>query len=247
MNALAAPPTRHAPRLLSIVTPAHDEAANLPELYRRLEAALTSLGGAWEWIVVDDASTDGTSAVLRALASTHPAVRPLRQPRRAGSHAAILAGCRAACGDAAVVLVADLQDPPEMIPSLLAEWRRGADVVWAARAPGERQTNGRSPFGSAYYWLMRYVAGLRDLPPYGADLVAIDGSVLEMLRQRAYPPTSVLALIAAVGRTQTSIPSRRAPRVRGRSGWTTAARVRLALASLGEFTAMRARRAWRSG
>lgn len=235
---------RPLPRLLSVVTPAYDEAENLPELWARLDAVLAELAIAWEWIVVDDASTDATPAVLAELAALHPCVRPLRRTRRGGSHAAILRGCRAAQGDAALVLAADLQDPPEVLPLLLAQWQHGADVVWAARTPESRAT-ARSPrLGALYYWLMRNVAGLRAMPAHGADLVLIDAPVLRALRRRNRRTSSVLALIAALGRGQVSIPSPREPRRRGRSGWTLGGRARLGLGSLAEFATARVLRSF---
>lgn len=227
---------RPLPRLLSIVTPAYDEAENLPELWARLDAVVARLEIAWEWIVVDDASTDATAAVLADLAALHPCVRPVRRTRRRGSHAAILRGCREARGDAALVLAADLQDPPEALPLLLAQWQHGADVVWAARP---RATARQARLGPLYYWLMRNVAGLHDMPAHGADLVLIDGSVLRALRRPRRRTTSVLALIAALGRSQVSIPSAREPRRRGRSGWTSAGRARLGITSLAEFATAR--------
>jgi len=230
---------RPLPRLLSVVTPAYDEAENLPELWERLDAVVARLEIAWEWIVVDDASTDATAAVLADLAALHPCVRPLRRTRRRGSHAAILRGCREARGDAALVLAADLQDPPEALPLLLAQWQYGADVVWAARPPASRAAARHARLGPLYYWLMRNVAGLRGMPAHGADLVLIDAHVLRALRRPRRRTTSVLALIAALGRSQVSIPSAREPRRRGRSGWTSAGRVRLGITSLAEFAAAR--------
>ena len=103
---------------LSIITPAFNEAANLPALHRRLDAALA--GVAWEWIAVDDHSDDATFAVLADLAQKDARVRGVRLARNSGSHAAIACGLALAQGGAAVVLAADLQDPPETIPALVA-------------------------------------------------------------------------------------------------------------------------------
>lgn len=234
-----APERRALPRLLSIVTPAFNEAENLPHLWTRLDAVLAQLDLAWEWIIVDDASDDATPAAIAELAHLHPCVHGVRQPRRAGSHAAILRGCRQTQGEVAVVLTADLQDPPEIIPTLLAAWRSAADVVWAARPPAARRRKRGAWTGALYYWLMRHVAGLRGLPAHGADLVLIDDTVLHALRRWRGEPSSVFALIAALGRRQTAVPCARGPRIRGRSGWTLVGRTRLAIASLAEFSAAR--------
>jgi dolichol-phosphate mannosyltransferase len=231
---------RPLPRLLSIVTPAFNEADNLPRLRARLDVTLARLDVAWEWIVVDDASDDGTRDVLADLCRLHPCVHAIGRPRRRGSHAAILRGCRAAHGEAVVVLAADLQDPPEVIPALLAQWRHGADVVWGARVP-PNDGEPRPRLGPLYYWLMRHVAGLRALPAHGADLVLMDATVAVGLRRRRRS-SSVFAEIAALGRHQVSVPAERAPRRHGRSGWTLARRLRLGVGSLVAFSAARARR-----
>lgn len=230
---------RPLPRLLSVVTPAFDEAESLPLLWTRLDATLARLDLAWEWVIVDDGSRDATPTVIAELGHLHPCVRSIRLGKRGGSHAAILRGCRAARGDAAVVLAADLQDSPEVIPALLTQWRRGADVVWAARPPAAPGHTRQARLGAIYYWLMRHVAGLRSLPAHGADLVLIDAPVLRALRRVHGRPSSVLALVASLGRCQVSVPSLRAPRVHGRSGWTRAGRAHLAVASLVEFSAAR--------
>src|SRR5665213_1921324 len=120
--------------LLSIVTPSYNEAENLPRLYRRLcELNWAALGLEWEWVVVDDHSRDATQQVLGALVAGDPRVRWLRFSRNFGSHAGCTAGLEHSRGDAAIVMAADLQDPPETIPALVEKWRGGADVVWAVR------------------------------------------------------------------------------------------------------------------
>jgi len=137
--------------LLSIVTPAYNEVRNLPVLYERLGQALAGLNVAWEWIVVDDHSGDDTFAVVASIAQCDSRVRAIRLARNLGSHTAIACGLHHAAGDCAVILAADLQDPPETLPALLDRWRAGAQGVWAvgARREGEgRQHRGLCPPGS---------------------------------------------------------------------------------------------------
>ena len=99
--------------LLSVVTPAYNEARNLPLLYERLGQVLAGLSVAWEWIVVDDHSADGTFAVVASIAQRDSRVRAIRLVRNSGSHTAITCGLHQASGDCAVILAADLQDQPE--------------------------------------------------------------------------------------------------------------------------------------
>ena len=101
----------HTP-LISVITPAWNEAQNLPVLYERLQAVLSAGDLSWEWIIVDDHSADATFDVVRALSARDGRVRGVRLARNAGSHVAIVCGLDEVQGDAAVVLAADLQDPP---------------------------------------------------------------------------------------------------------------------------------------
>src|SRR5436190_12231672 len=98
--------------MLSIVTPAFNEASNLEALYARLVRFFERVGGDWEWIVVDDHSPDDTFSVIERLAHGDSRVRGLRLARHSGSHVAITCGLHQAHGDAAVMMAADLQDPP---------------------------------------------------------------------------------------------------------------------------------------
>lgn len=229
-----APPQSPRP-LLSLVTPAFNEAENLPALYRRIGAALSGTAIDWEWIVVDDHSSDETFAALTRLADSDPRVRGLRFARNTGSHAAIACGLASARGAAAAVVAADGQDPPEILPALLAQWRAGAQVVWAARDGARSET----PFTSRlYYRIMRRVAGLGHLAPAGADCVLLDRAVIDAVREFREHHVSLLALITWMGFRQVSVPCPREPRLSGRSGWTRARRLKLFVDSIIGFTSV---------
>jgi len=168
--------------MLSIITPAFNEAANLEAMRTRLAAAVAStVGDDWEWLVVDDHSADATFDVLARLAQADPRVRGLRLSRNSGSHAAITCGLHHVNGDAAVMLAGDLQDPPELLQALVERWRAGAQVVWASRRtqPGETSHAG---FASVYYWVMRHVVGMKEMPANGADFFLADRAVIDAFR-----------------------------------------------------------------
>ena len=118
---------------LSLVVPAYDEAANLPELVREIRAALGSVAGGWELLVVDDGSTDGTLEVLRGLRREDGRIRLFHHERNAGQSAALATGFRKARGRILVTLDADLQNDPADIPRLLAKLDEGWDVVSGVR------------------------------------------------------------------------------------------------------------------
>jgi dolichol-phosphate mannosyltransferase len=221
--------------MLSIVTPAFNEAANLPEFHRRLSVALA--GVEWEWIVVDDHSTDETFAVLTQLAQSDTRVRGVRLLRNFGSHAAIACGLAQARGDAAVVLAADLQDPPELVGDMLARWREGAQIVWAVRAGSAPD---RGPVDRTMSWLynfgMRHVAGLQELPPAGTDGFLIDRAILTALEQCRENHTNVMLLVAWIGGQQAEVVYEKEARRSGQSGWTLKKKIELLVDSVTAFS-----------
>lgn len=221
--------------MLSIITPAFNEAETLPSLYARLAGTMSSLGLEWEWLVIDDHSRDRTFSVLQQLSAADPRVRGMRFARNAGSHVAIACGLRHARGAAAVMLAADLQDPPETLAAMIARWRDGAQVVWAVRGerPGDRA---HSMFAAIYYWMMRHVVGLRDMPSKGADFFLADRAVVDAFCRFPERTTSVFALLTSMGFRQEFIEYDKQPRAAGRSGWTLKKKIRLVVDSVLGFS-----------
>jgi dolichol-phosphate mannosyltransferase len=227
------------------VTPAFDEESNLPILYDRLCAVLddSSLTRSdpcrdnWEWVVVDDHSRDGTFAVVKEIAVRDARVYGLRLARNSGSHAAVVCGLHHVRGDCAVVLAADLQNPPELITRLLEEKKRsGAHVVWAVREKRRGASTSTLVFSRLYYWFMRRVVGLREMPPTGADSFLLDRRVIDALKQFTESQVSILALILWMGFRQASIGYEKQARVHGRSGWNLGKKVKLLLDSVTSFS-----------
>jgi polyisoprenyl-phosphate glycosyltransferase len=223
--------------MLSIVTPAFNEAANLPELYDRLARTMGSADEDWEWIVVDDHSRDATFAVIEEIAARDPRVRGIRLAHNAGSHVAITCGLHHAAGTAAAMMAADLQDPPETLTVMLERWRRGAQIVWAVRRqrPGERAHAG---FAALYYWVMRRVIGMTDMPARGADFFLVDRIVVNALKEYPERNRSVLALITSLGFRQEYVEYDKQPRLAGSSGWTLGRNVTLVVDSITSFSAL---------
>jgi polyisoprenyl-phosphate glycosyltransferase len=221
--------------MISIVTPAFNEAANLPALYDRLVAAMRDVGGDWEWIVVDDHSRDETFAVIEALALRDARVRGFRLSRNSGSHVAITCGLHQVDSDAAVMIAADLQDPPETLASMVARWRQGAQVVWATRRvqPGDPSHRG---FAALYYWMMRRLVGMTEMPARGADFFLLDRVVVDAFRRFSERNVSVLALITWLGFRQEFVEYDKQPRLSGQSGWTLARKIKLVVDSITSFS-----------
>ena len=228
---------------LSVITPAWNEARNLPVLYERLRSVLDSGTLTWEWIVVDDHSRDETFAAVQQLALRDPRVRGVRLARNGGSHAAIACGLDEARGGTAVVLAADLQDPPEVIPALIARWQGGAQVVWASRrrVPGDA---GEGAFSRLYYWLMRRVIGMHDMPPAGADFFLIDRAVIDVVTRLHERHTSVFALITWIGFRQEQVEYEKQARLHGASGWTLRRKLKLVTDSVTAFSDLPVAACW---
>jgi dolichol-phosphate mannosyltransferase len=221
---------------LSIVTPAYNEARNLPALYEQIRTALAGLSLTWEWVIVDDHSRDETFSVIQALAVRDSRVRGVRMARNSGSHRVICCGLALARGACAAVMAADLQDPPETLPQLLAKWREGAQVVWAVRAGREGEKASTLAFARAYYWIMRRVIGMKDMPSEGADFLLLDRCVINALRQFGESNISLFSLISWMGFRQTSIQYVKQSRLHGNSGWTIGKKVKLVVDSVTAFS-----------
>jgi dolichol-phosphate mannosyltransferase len=222
--------------VLSIVVAAFNEEGNLPLLYQRLLALdWPALGLTPEFVFVDDHSRDGTPRILRGLAAGDPRVKVLRFSKNFGSHKAFTAGLEHCTGQAAVILAADLQDPPETIPALVAKWRAGAKVVWAVRAAREGESAGTKLLSRLYWHLMRRYAEVQP-PKEGADFLLVDQWVLEVLRASPEKHTSLLSLIQWMGFDQDSISYVKQERHSGRSKWTLRKKLKLAVDSFVSFS-----------
>ena len=221
--------------MLSILTPAFNEAENLPALHDRLVETMAPLGVDWEWVIVDDHSRDQTFATIERLAQRDARVRGIRLARNSGSHTAITCGLHHVRGDAAVMMAADLQDPPDTVTTMLDRWRCGAQVVWAARRtrPGEAS---HASFAALYYWVMRHVVGMKEMPARGADFFLIDRAVIEAFKACPERNVSVLALITWLGFRQECIEYDKQPRAAGQSGWTMAKKIKLVVDSVTSFS-----------
>ena len=127
-------------KLLSVVIPAHNEALGIRRALEVFRTTLSSCGMEWEIIIVDDGSRDGTFSCLREVAETDFHIKGIRLSRNFGKEAAILAGLRAAMGDAVVTIDADLQHPPSLIPKMIEIWKTGPKVIDAVKRSREKDS-----------------------------------------------------------------------------------------------------------
>ncbi len=207
-----------AANLLSIVVPAYNEEAVLAMFHRRLAAVLDALDMAGEIVYVNDGSDDGTLAMLYALQQSDGRVAVLDLSRNYGKEIALSAGLDHARGAAVVVIDADLQDPPELIPALVARWREGYDVVYARRLEREGESFMKKTTASIFYRLARRMSQV-EIPADTGDFRLLSRRAVEALGRLREQHRFMKGLFAWIGYPQIAVPYRRAARAGGRTKW----------------------------
>ncbi len=220
---------------ISVITAFLNEEANLPLFRERLVAVLDRLDDSCEIVMVDDHSQDSSPELVKEWLAQDQRVRYVRLVRTSGSHAAYSAGLAKASGDTVVLLAADLQDPPELIPDLLAKWREGNHVVWASRAQRRGESWLTRRLSNTYYWLMRRLA-LPQMPAQGADFLLMDRKVVDAYNSIREKNTSFLAMILWLGFRQTFIEYVKQARHAGVSKWNLSKKIKLFIDSLVSFS-----------
>lgn len=206
---------------LSVIIPAYNEEKNLPVLYKRLCEALQKDNLAWEAIIIDDHSPDNTFYVIQELTRKDHRIRGIRLARNSGSDTAIMCGLSEARGECAVFLAADLQDPPEVILNLLAAWRTtNADVIGASRAKREGQSFLYMIGANVFYYFIRNIIGISEIPKGGADYFLVDRKVIEALLQFSEGNMCISFLIPWLGFKQKYITYTKNSRLHGKTSWT---------------------------
>jgi glycosyltransferase involved in cell wall biosynthesis len=203
-------------RSLTIVIAAYNEEAALPLLHPRLLAVLDSLDLEGRILYVDDGSSDGSWATLQALARDEPKVGLLRLARNFGKEAALTAGLDHVQTDAALVLDADGQDPPELIPEFVAKWREGFDVVYGTRTRRDGESWIKRATAAMFYRVINRLSNT-PIPADTGDFRLLSRRVLDALGQLRERQRFMKGLFAWVGFRQAALPYRRAPRVAGDS------------------------------
>jgi dolichol-phosphate mannosyltransferase len=213
-----------------------DEEDNLRAFYDALAPVFDQeFGDRWEMVFVDDGSRDSTPQLIAQLHREDPRVRGVRLSRNFGSHVAIAAGLDHVQGDLAVVLAADLQDPPQVIPQFVERWRAGADIVWGARETREDPLP-RRLFARLFYGLIVRTA-LPSIPRTGTgSFCLIDGVVVNAFKQFQERNRLTFGIISWSGFTQEQVPYRRAARHAGRSKWSLGQLVKTAIDTFVSFS-----------
>ncbi len=219
----------------SIIAPIYNEIENLPELYRRVKEVMNSSGEAWELILVDDGSTDGSTERIRELAQEDKTVRPVIFARNFGHQVAITAGWDYARGDAIVIIDADLQDPPEVILELAKKWKEGYEVVYAVRGEREGESWFKKFTAAMFYRIIYSITDVK-IPVDTGDFRLMDRKVVDVLKQMKERHRFPRGMSAWVGFRQIGVTYKRAARVAGVTKYPFRKMLKLALNAITGFS-----------
>ncbi len=220
---------------LSVVVPLYNEYEVISLLYERLSAILATLDISWELVLVDDGSTDGTAKVIEHLTQAHPAVTAVFLNRNFGKEAALTAGLDHAQGDAVIIIDADLQDPPELIPQMLVAWHDGADIVCMRRRSRAGETWFKRVSAHHFYRLLNAISDV-DIPEDTGDFRLLSRRAVEALSQLNERERYMKGLFAWIGLPTTVIEYDRMPRAAGTTKWGYLSLFGLALKGITSFS-----------
>lgn len=223
--------------MLSVVVPCYNEEEVLPEFHRRITAAMEGIGAPYEVVYVNDGSRDGTMALMLALQAADRRVAVVNLSRNFGKEIALTAGLdHAACTDAVIVIDADLQDPPEVIPELIAAWQQGYDVAYAQRSVRHGESFIKRATAHAFYRVMQRLGGKVQLPRDTGDFRLMSRRSLDALLQLREQHRFMKGLFAWVGYPSIAVPYERAPRAAGTTKWNWWKLWNLSLEGITSFT-----------
>jgi dolichol-phosphate mannosyltransferase len=218
---------------VSVVVPVYGNAESLPELSRRIEAALDPGFPHFELILIDDGSPDDSWSVIQQLAQAQPRVKGVRLSRNFGQHPAIAAGFDRSSGDLIVLMDADLEDRPESLPALIAHLKPGTDIVYTIKAG----SHGGSRLTSAlFHRAFTRIAGGTEVPRNIGTLRVFNRKVLEAIRAHTEYDVLFGPLMFFIGFSSTFVEVERDVRRHGRTSYTFGKRLRMALRSLISYT-----------
>ena len=219
----------------SIIAPVHNEEAVLQALYARVSAVMDSTGEPWELVLVDDGSQDTSASFIRRLHGEDDRVRGLSFSRNFGFQAAVTAGLEMARGEAVILIDADLQDPPEVIPEMIAKWREGFDVVYGVRGERAGETFLKKATAAGFYRVIERIASVR-IPVDTGDFRLMDRRVVEAIRRMPERHRFLRGMVSWAGYRQTGVVYKREPRLAGQTNFTPAKMICFALDAITSFS-----------
>jgi polyisoprenyl-phosphate glycosyltransferase len=223
--------------MVSIVVPVFNEEENVPELHRRVSAAMKYMNLSFELIFVDDGSTDRSLDIMLEISEKDKNVKIIQLSRNFGHQVAIIAGIDHAYGEAVIMMDSDLQHPPELIEKLIEKWQEGYDVVYTCRDQTPDVSRFKKLTSYCFYMLVNYLAEV-NISPGTADFRLLDRNVIESLRTFGERSIFLRGIINWVGYRQAAIRYRAAARYSGESKYFFLRMVRFALHGITSFSSI---------
>ncbi len=219
----------------SVVIPVYNEEAVIPETYHRLTKVMESIDAPYELLFINDGSRDRTGEIIIALAEADERIKLLDFSRNFGHQIAITAGMDYARGDAIVIIDGDLQDPPELIPQMIAKWQEGYEVVYAKRSQRKGETLFKKWTAALFYRLLGVLAEI-SIPLDTGDFRLIDRKVCDALCSIRERNRFVRGLVSWVGFRQTAIEYIREERFAGESKYPLKKMLRFSMDGITSFS-----------
>jgi polyisoprenyl-phosphate glycosyltransferase len=219
----------------SVIAPAYNESKSLPAFYNRVSAVMQQLGATWELVLVNDGSRDTTLQVMEQLKAADSRIAIVNLSRNFGKEIATTAGLDHARGSAIILIDSDLQDPPEIIPELVAGWRRGYDMVYAQRRQRQGETWLKRATAAAFYRVLQRATSVT-VPTDTGDFRLMSRRVVDALLELREHHRFMKGLYAWVGFPSCAILYDRHPRYAGASAWNYWKLWNFALEGITSFT-----------
>ncbi len=223
------------PITLSVVIPVYNEEAVIPMSFSHIYSVLSDLQVSFEIIFVNDGSSDKSRFLIESLAQHHNEVRLINFSRNFGHQSAITAGLRYAKGEAIVMMDADLQDPPELIPSMIQKWKNGYDIVYAKRISRIGENWFKKATAALFYRTLSFFADVK-IPVDVGDFRLIDRKVCDVLNQFNERHRYLRGLSVWVGFKQGDVPFIRQKRAEGNTKFSLYKMIQFALDAISSFS-----------
>ena len=221
--------------VFSVIVPCYNEEEVIRETHKRLTKTMREMGEPYEILYVDDGSRDDTAQILRELSDEDANVRAILFARNAGHQSAVTAGPAYATGDAIVIIDADLQDPPEVIPLMAEKWRNGAQVVFGQRKKRDGETAFKKITASAYYKILAWMTGGM-VPRDTGDFRLVDRKAADVIRGMPEHNRFLRGMFAWAGFKQEAVLYDRDKRFAGKTEYTLKKMLKLAADGIFSFS-----------
>ncbi|MBW5447236.1 glycosyltransferase [Cohnella sp. CFH 77786] len=219
----------------SVIIPMYNEEEVIPVTYSRLSKVMKATGEPYEMIFVNDGSRDRSAEIIRGIAFADESVKLIEFSRNFGHQIAITAGMDYAAGDAVVIIDADLQDPPELIPEMIDRWKSGYEVVYAKRIKRNGETRFKKWSASLFYRVLRASTDI-SIPVDTGDFRLIDRKVCDQMKRLPEKNRFVRGLVSWVGFRQTSVEYERDERLAGETKYPLKRMIKLSVDGITSFS-----------